>query len=162
MLAKSVVGALERVVAGEPLGDAATPAVLTFLEILFADTAVQAVKPLPPPWALETSRGVKAALAEITGAGDAFNVAAVVSALVAPSHLTVDTPLPSPDPTAAPSISPAPSPATPAGGGGGDDDDSGAMVIIIVVVVIVVVLAAGAGAFFMMQKGAGGQVKPSG
>ena len=93
MLAKSVVGALERVVAGEPLGDAATPAVLTFLEILFADTAVQAVKPLPPPWALETSRGVKAALAEITGAGDAFNVAAVVSALVAPSHLTVDTPL---------------------------------------------------------------------
>jgi len=87
-LARSLVEAYEK--GGDvSLDDALSPTIRAFCEVLFADAPVQAVAPMPPPWALAATKATKNFLQREEVDEGTFNALSLTLAASLPRHLLV-------------------------------------------------------------------------
>ena len=87
-LARSLVEAYEK--GGDvSLDDALSPTIRAFCEVLFADAPVQAVAPMPPPWALAATKATKNFLKNEEVDEGTFNALSLTLAASLPNHLRV-------------------------------------------------------------------------
>lgn len=93
-LAKGLVESWERHTSDLDRGleECLAPTVTAMTTILAADAGVQAVTPMPPPFALEAANGIRAALSKGLGDDGTFTTLALAVAASNPTHLTVDAP----------------------------------------------------------------------
>ena len=86
-LARSLVEAYEK--GGDvSLDEALSPTIKAFCEVLFADAPVQAVAPMPPPWALAATKAAKNFLQREDVDEGTFNALSLTLAASLPNHLT--------------------------------------------------------------------------
>ena len=71
------------------LDDALSPTIRAFCEVLFADAPVQAVAPMPPPWALAATKATKNFLKNEEVDEGTFNALSLTLAASLPNHLRV-------------------------------------------------------------------------
>ena len=87
-MARSLVEAYEK--GGDvSLDDALSPTIRAFCEVLFADAPVQAVAPMPPPWALAATKATKNFLQREEVDEGTFNALSLTLAASLPRHLLV-------------------------------------------------------------------------